>query len=130
MTDNSPETHADDRPPKVERGGLWGLFLGLAGLLFPPYSGLLSALGVVQGLRARRAARAQGSTAPGALSSVVLGAVGVVISVAMVSVLLIYSDQVREYRDCAARAHTVSAQKVCDDAWESGTGLPTMVVGG
>ena len=130
MTENSPETQADDRSPKVERGGLWGLFLGLAGLLFPPYSGVLSALGVVQGLRARRAARAHNSEAPGALSSMVLGVVGVVISAAMFSVLLVYSDQVTEYRDCAARAHTVSSQKACEEAWESGTGLPTVVVGG
>ena len=130
MTDNSPETQADDRSPKVERGGLWGLFLGLAGLLFPPYSGVLSAMGVVQGLRARRAARTNGSEAPGALSSMALGVVGVVISASMLSVLFIYSDQVTEYRDCAARAHTVSSQQACDEAWESGTGLPPVVVGG
>ncbi|MEU3308551.1 DUF4190 domain-containing protein [Nocardiopsis sp. NPDC055551] len=130
MTDNSPETQADDRSPKVERGGLWGLFLGLAGLLFPPYSGVLSAMGVVQGLRARRAARTNGSEAPGALSSMVLGVVGVVISASMLSVLFIYNDQVTEYRDCAARAHTVSSQKACDEAWESDTGLPPVVVGG
>ncbi|WP_067603637.1 hypothetical protein [Nocardiopsis listeri] len=130
MTDNSPETQADDRSPKVERGGLWGLFLGLAGLLFPPYSGVLSAMGVVQGLRARRAARTNASEAPGALSSMVLGVVGVVISASMLSVLFVYNDQVTEYRDCAARAHTVSSQKACDEAWESGTGLPPVVVGG
>lgn len=130
MTDNSPETQADDRSPKVERGGLWGLFLGLAGLLFPPYSGVLSAMGVVQGLRARRASRANGSEAPGALSSMVLGMVGVVISASMLSVLFVYNDQVTEYRDCVARAHTVSSQKACDEAWESGTGLPPVVVGG
>lgn len=130
MTDNSPETQADDRSPKVERGGLWGLFLGLAGLLFPPYSGILSAMGVVQGLRARRAARSNDSQAPGALSSMVLGVVGVVISASMLSVLFVYNDQVTEYRDCAARAHTVSSQKACDEAWESGTGLPPVVVGG
>ena len=130
MTDNSPETQADDRSPKVERGGLWGLFLGLAGLLFPPYSGILAAMGVVQGLRARRAARSNDSEAPGALASMVLGVVGVVISASMLSVLFVYNDQVTEYRDCAARAHTVSSQKACDEAWESGTGLPPVVVGG
>ena len=129
MTENSPETHADGQPPKVERGGLWGLFLGLAGLLFPPYSGVLSAMGVVQGLRARRAARTHSSYAPGALASVVLGLAGVVLSAGMLSILFVYNDEVTEYRDCSARAHTVSTQKACDEAWESGTGLPPMVIG-
>lgn len=130
MTDNSPETHADGRPPKVERGGLWGLFLGLAGLLFPPYSGVLSAMGVVQGLRARKAARTHRSHAPGALLSVALGLAGVVISAGMLSILFVYSEEVTEYRDCSARAHTVSAQKACDQVWESDTGMPPVVVGG
>ncbi|MBQ1084615.1 MULTISPECIES: hypothetical protein [unclassified Nocardiopsis] len=130
MTDNSPEPRADGQPPRVERGGLWGLFLGLAGLLFPPYGAVLSVFGVVQGFRARRAARSNGTQAPGALMSVGLGVVGIVVSAAMVSVLFVYQEQASEYRDCSARSHTVSTQKACDEAWESGTGLPPVIVGG
>ena len=130
MTDNSPEPRADGQPPKVERGGLWGLFLGLAGLLFPPYGVVLSVFGVVQGFRARRAARTHSSQAPGALLSVALGVVGIVVSATMLSVLFVYQDEVAEYRGCSARAHTVSTQKVCDSTWESQTGLPPVVVGG
>ncbi|GAA1115773.1 DUF4190 domain-containing protein [Nocardiopsis metallicus] len=129
MTDNSPEPRADGQPPKVERGGLWGLFLGLAGLLFPPYGVVLSVFGVVQGFRARRAARTHRSQAPGALPSVALGMIGIVVSSIMITVLLVYQDEVAEFRDCSARAHTVSTQKECDTAWESGTGLPPVVIG-
>ncbi len=130
MTDNSPEPRADGQPPRVERGGLWGLFLGLAGLLFPPYGVVLSVFGVVQGFRARRAARSHGSQAPGALMSVALGVVGIVVSSAMISVLFVYQDQASAYRDCSARSHTVSTQKDCDEAWESDTGLPPVILGG
>lgn len=129
MTDNSPEPRTDGQPPKVERGGLWGLFLGLAGLLFPPYGVVLSVFGVVQGFRARRAARTHSSQAPGALMSVALGVIGIVVSSVMITVLFAHQEQVTEFRDCSARAHTVSTQKECDAAWESGTGLPPVVIG-
>ncbi|MET9780226.1 hypothetical protein [Nocardiopsis alba] len=130
MTDHSPESRTDGQPPKVERGGFWGLFLGLAGFLFPPYSGVLSAFGLVQGLRARRAARAHGSEAPGALASMAVGMVGVVLSASMIAVLFVYNGPATEYRDCSARAQTVSSQKECDQAWKSETGLPTAIAGG
>ncbi len=130
MTDNSPEPRAEGQPPKVERGGLWGLFLGLAGLLFPPYGVVLSVFGVVQGFRARRAARTHRSQAPGALLSVALGVVGIVVSAAMITILFVYQDEVTDFRDCSARAHTVSTQKECDSAWESSTDLPPVVIGG
>ena len=129
MTDNSPEPRADGQPPKAERGGLWGLFLGLAGLLFPPYTGVLSVFGFVQGFRARRAARVNSTTAPGAILSVGLGAVGIVVSTAMVGIFFVYQEQVTDYRDCSARANTVSTQNECDSAWESHTGLPPLVLG-
>lgn len=130
MTDNSPEPRAEGQPPKVERGGLWGVFLGLAGLLFPPYGVVLSVFGVVQGFRARRAARTHRSQAPAALSSVVVGVIGIVVSATMISILFVYQDEVTDFRDCSARAHTVSTQKECDTAWESATGLPPVVIGG
>ncbi|MDE3720556.1 DUF4190 domain-containing protein [Nocardiopsis sp. N85] len=129
MTDNRPEPRSDTEPPRVERGGLWGLFFGLAGLLLPPYGGVLSAFGLVQGLRARRAARRNRSDAPLALLSVAVGVAGIVVSIAMVAVSVVFHDQLMDYRDCSARAHTVSSQQVCDDAWNSGTELPSWVTG-
>ncbi|CAL9532640.1 hypothetical protein SUDANB121_04090 [Nocardiopsis dassonvillei] len=129
MTDNRPEPLSEDDRPRVERGGLWGLFFGLAGLLLPPYGGVLSAFGLFQGLQARRAARRNRSAAPMALASVAVGVAGVVLSVAMIAVSVVFNEQLIEYRDCSARAHTVSTQKVCDEEWNSGTRLPSWVSG-
>lgn len=124
MTDNSPEPRSEGQPPRVERGGLWGLFFGAAGLLLPPYGVVLSVFGVVQGFRARRAARANRTQAPGALMSVAVGVLGIVMSLSLASVAVVYREEVTQYRDCSARAHTVSTQSQCDEAWESSTGLP------
>lgn len=130
MTDNKPEPRPDAQPPRAERGGLWGLFFGAAGLLLPPYGVVLSVFGVVQGFRARRAARANRTEAPGALLSVAVGVLGIVVSLSLLSVAVVYREQMSDYRDCSARAHTVSSQKGCDEAWESSTGLPpTLAVG-
>ncbi|RKS05595.1 hypothetical protein DFP74_1196 [Nocardiopsis sp. Huas11] len=129
MTDNSPEPRTDGKPPRMERGGLWGLFFGMAGLLLPPYGAVLSVFGVVQGFRARRAARANGNSAPGAILSVAIGLVGLVLSGAMTYVAIAYQDEVADYRSCSARAHTVATQTECDDAWEESTGLPPTAVG-
>lgn len=128
MTDNNPEPRTDGAP-KSERGGLWGLFFGAAGLLLPPYGVVLSLFGVVQGFRARRAARVRRVSAPGALASMVVGLVGIVVSVTLASVLLVFQEEVAEYRDCTTRAQTVSTQNTCDEAWEAQTGLPPVVLG-
>lgn len=128
MTDNNPEPQTDGSP-KSERGGLWGLFFGAAGLLLPPYGVVLSLFGLVQGFRARRAARIRRVSAPGALASMAVGFVGIVVSGALASVLLIFQEEVSDYRDCTSRAQTVSTQNACDEAWESQTGLPPLVLG-
>ncbi|MFV2196600.1 DUF4190 domain-containing protein [Nocardiopsis sp. LOL_012] len=122
MTDKEPR--ADEQPPKFERGGLWGLFLGAAALLFLPYGVVLSVFGVVQGFRARRAARENSTYAPVAVASVVVGVAGILITAAAGAMFVVYDEEITAYRDCSVRAHTVSTQKACDEAWESGTGLP------
>lgn len=130
MSENSPEPQNDGQPPKSERGGFWGLFFGAMGLVLPPYGIVLSLFGLVQGFRARRAARRRNTTAPLAMASVFVGSVGVVLSASMATVLFMHQDEVTEYRDCTLRAQTVSTQDACDQAWESGTGLPPQVIGG
>ncbi|MBB6118941.1 DUF4190 domain-containing protein [Nocardiopsis algeriensis] len=129
MTDNHPDPRSQEEPPRIERGGLWGLFLGLAGLLLPPYGVVLSAFGLVQGARARRAARQNRSEAPLALMSMAVGVAGLVVSVAMLAVVMVFQEQLLEYRDCSALAHTVTSQKACDEAWLEGTAVPTWAVG-
>src|SRR5699024_6599335 len=80
VTENSPEPRTDGQPPKAERGGMWGLFFGLAGLLLPPYGVILSLFGVVQGARARRVGRQRSVPAPMAVASMFVGGMGVVLS--------------------------------------------------
>lgn len=58
---SAPQT--DGQQPTVERGGLWGLFFSTAGLLLPPFGLLLSAFGIIQGRKARRAAKASNGQA-------------------------------------------------------------------
>lgn len=130
MSENSPEPQNGEQPPKSERGGMWGLFFGAMGLLLPPYGIFLSLFGLVQGFRARRAARRRSVDAPMAMASVFVGSVGLVLSASIAAVLFMHQDEVTEYRDCTARAQTVSTQEVCDQAWESGTGLPPQIIGG
>src|SRR5699024_5257074 len=130
VTENSPQPRTDGQPPKAERVGMWGLFFGLAGLLLPPYGVILSLFGVVQGARARRVGRQRSVPAPMAVASMFVGGMGVVLSLTMGSVLVIHQEQVADYRNCSARAHTVSTQQECDQAWESSTGLPPQMVNG
>jgi len=106
----------------VERGGLWGLMFSFAGLLLLPYSAALSVLGIVQGARARRKARAQGTQAPGSIASIVVGVIGILWALLLTAALAVFSDELRAYGECTARAHTVSAQEKCDDAYFDAVG--------
>ncbi|MDT0304613.1 DUF4190 domain-containing protein [Streptomonospora wellingtoniae] len=128
MTDDQPEPRSDGQQPTVERGGLWGLFLSAAGLVLPPYGIVLSALGIFQGRRARRAARARNAAAPGALLSMVLGWVGVTLSGLMIIGYALVWDQYQAYSACSARALTHSSQEQCDQdfrrAVSEKTGVP------
>ncbi|MEY9215251.1 DUF4190 domain-containing protein [Thermobifida halotolerans] len=101
----------------VERGGLWGLMLSIAGLLLLPFSAVLSVIGIVQGARARRNAKSRGGQAPGAVLSIVVGAVGVLWGLLVTVGLVVFFDELTAYSQCSARANTVSAQEECDDAY-------------
>jgi hypothetical protein len=130
VTNEPPETNADGRQPHVERGGLWALFFSAAGLLLPPYGVVLSALAIFQGRKARRAARANRGQAPGALLSMVLGWVGVVLSVSSIAFYAMVWTEYTDYRDCSTRALTVATQDACDEAFGealTARGLPPEV---
>ncbi|GAA1112149.1 DUF4190 domain-containing protein [Nocardiopsis composta] len=119
MTDETPQPRADGQQPTVEKGGLWGVFLAAVGLMWPPFGMPFSLIGIVQGRRARKAARANKGQAPGAVLSMVLGWVGLVVSVFAIAGYAVFWNEYTAYRDCSARALTVSAQQDCDDAWRA-----------
>lgn len=115
---SEPSTPQPGRPEiTVERGGLWGLMFSFAGLLLLPYSAVLSVLGIVQGTRARKKAKSRGTQAPGSLASIIVGIVGILWALVISAALAVFSDELRAYSECTARAHTVSAQEKCDDAY-------------
>ncbi|GAA1773603.1 MULTISPECIES: DUF4190 domain-containing protein [Streptomonospora] len=128
MSDDQPQPRSDGQQPTVERGGLWGLLLSAAGLVLPPYGIVLSALGIFQGRRARRAAREKNATAPGALLSMVMGWVGVTLSGLMIIGYALVWDQYQAYSACSARALTHSSQEQCDQEFRKAvsekTGVP------
>ncbi|MBV2367149.1 DUF4190 domain-containing protein [Streptomonospora nanhaiensis] len=114
MINEPPQQQTDGDRPHIERGGLWGLFLSAAGLILPPFGLILSALGIVQGHRARRAAKAKNGVAPGAILSMVLGWFGVALSALMLVGYLVFWDAYSAYQECSTRALTVSSQQDCD----------------
>lgn len=113
----SPPSNAEGQRPAMERGGLWGLFFSTAGLLLPPYGVLLSVFGIAQGRRARIAAKANNSQAPGALTSMIIGGVGVAFSLLVIAGQWMFWDEYSQFQDCSARAHTQVSQSECDKAF-------------
>ncbi|NYE49756.1 hypothetical protein HDA32_004876 [Spinactinospora alkalitolerans] len=116
MTNEPSAPQTDGQQPTVERGGLWGLFFSTAGLLLPPFGLLLSAFGIIQGRKARRAAKASNGQAPGALMSMIVGWMGVVLSLFMIIGYAVFWTEYSAYGECSARAHTEALQSECDDA--------------
>lgn len=79
---------------------------------------LLSIFGIAQGRRARKAAKANNSQAPGALLSMILGAVGVLFSLLVILGQWMFWDEYSSFQQCTARAHTEISQTECDTAFE------------
>nr|WP_221308270.1 DUF4190 domain-containing protein [Nocardiopsis mwathae] len=100
---------------------MWGLIFSTAGLvLLFPFGALLCVIGIYQGRKARRAAKENTTTAPGAVPSMVLGWLGLVLAAFMYMGMLMFWDEVEAYQQCSSRAHTVSTQQQCDEALQEG----------
>ncbi|GAB3485757.1 DUF4190 domain-containing protein [Nocardiopsis coralliicola] len=129
MTDESPQPRADgQQEPTVEKGGLWAVFFSAAGLLWPPFGVVFSAVGIVQGRKARKAAKASRGQAPGAVLSMVLGWAGVVLSTLAIAGYALFWNEYTTYAECSQRALTVVGQDECDaelrGALSERTGVP------
>lgn len=100
----------------VERGGVWALFLGIGGLLmviFPPGGILFGALAIRAGVKARRRATASHGAAPGAALGIGTGIAAIVASCAVLTVVIIFFDELRTYQDCMSGANTRVAEERC-----------------
>ncbi|GLU49555.1 DUF4190 domain-containing protein [Nocardiopsis ansamitocini] len=118
MTDQPSTQQTEGQQPTVERGGLWGLFFSTAGLLLPPYGAILSVFGIIQGIRARRSAKANGAQAPGAMLSIIVGIVGIAFSALFAVQTAVLWDENTALRECTAKANTVSSQDQCDATYK------------
>jgi hypothetical protein len=97
---------------------LIGLALGLGNLHRGIYVAVLTLLfGVTAiwlGAGANRRARRTGTTRPrGAVSGIVLGALGLAFSALWLLVLAVFGPQLNTYYNCMASANTVTAQQAC-----------------
>lgn len=108
-------------PGPVDRTGRRALWLGLLSLvlLFIPLLGYLVAIpaiaAIVLGVRARRSARRNQGTAPGALPGIVLGSIGLVLFVAAVAVQIVLYSELQQYSKCRSAANTITAETRCKD---------------
>ncbi|GAA3765878.1 DUF4190 domain-containing protein [Salinactinospora qingdaonensis] len=114
MSNEPSSTRSDGPESNAERGGLWGLFFSTAGLFLQPFGVLLSIFGIAQGQRARRAARQNQATAPGATMSVIIGGLGVALSIVYISFNIVLWDERSAWDSCSSQAHTVKIQDQCD----------------
>ncbi|MDS1269856.1 DUF4190 domain-containing protein [Lipingzhangella sp. LS1_29] len=112
MSQPSPN-RTEGQSPTAERGGLWGLLLSGLGLIIP--LGIpMSILGIVLARRAHRDARSNGTTAPGAATSVALGVVGIVVWSAVIVGGVMLRGELTSWMDCLGQANTVTVEQECD----------------
>lgn len=126
-----PQTQlpAPPRPPlpptAPERGARRALILGVAGLVVTflvPLAGLaaglvLSIAAIITGVRSRKRARRMLAPAPGAVAGVVLGAIGLFLSLySLVLYAVIWSDY-KGYVNCRESALTITDKQTCRDEY-------------
>ncbi|HLV72111.1 hypothetical protein FHX41_5311 [Actinomadura hallensis] len=119
-------------PTRTQRAGWRALWLGgialLTSFFFYPLGLVLGVASLVVGVRARRAAREGGDGAPGALPGIVLGSVGLALSVLSVSMTLFLWSELSGYQDCLSTSNTKTDEQACQDEYypkiEEKLGLP------
>jgi hypothetical protein len=84
--------------------------------LFVPWIGIFTGLAaVIIGFRTRRAAKRAGIPAPGAMPGVVTGAIGLVVSVLVMVVGVVFWNELQQFTECKAAANTIAEQQRCSD---------------
>lgn len=130
MSDAPREAERRTRPPEPpptapERGGMRGFLFSLGGLLllFVPVPGAaliglgLLVAGLVAGIRARRRARRVLSYAPGSIAAIVIGAIGICLSLAGVALGLVLANELVAYHNCEDSAITITDKQSCQDKY-------------
>ena len=96
-------------------GGLLLLFVPVPGAALIGL-GLLVA-GLVTGVRARRRARRVLTRAPGSVAAIVIGSIGICLSLAGVALGLVLADELVAYHKCEDSALTITDKQSCQDRY-------------
>jgi len=85
-----------------------------------PVGFVLDVVGIVQGIRARRAAVRTGhSEGPGVLA-VVMGSVGLSLALVLGALTAFFWAEISDYRECSSGANTHAASADCQDELRDG----------
>ncbi len=124
---SGPQTQVPPPPPPplpptaAERGGTRALIMGMAGMvltfLFLPVGLFLCVSAIVTGLRSRKRAKQVLSPSPGAVPGVVLGAIGVAMSVVSIALAAVVWTDLTHYTECRQSAITLDDRQSCQDEY-------------
>ncbi len=119
--DGRPAGEPPAGPSQARQAGVRALWLGgialLTALFFYPLGLVLGVAALVVGIRARRQARANRDTVPGALPGMVMGAIGLGMSLVMVAMAVFLRTEFSGYWDCVNAANTHTDRQVCQDEY-------------
>jgi len=109
-------------PDAGDRAGRWALALGstavLLMIIFPPAAPLPAAAALVVGIRARRRARRAARPAGrGTLAGVVMGSIGLAVSIPLATTQILLWGELHSYLDCREAANTITDQQNCKDTF-------------
>lgn len=86
----------------------------------PPVGFVLVGAGLIQGIRALRAASRVGGSAPGATPAVVIGSIGLLLGLGLLAVGVYLFPELQKYRSCMAGANTEVSREDCRASFERG----------
>jgi hypothetical protein len=99
---------------------MWlGLGATVVSFFFFPAGLLLGVPALVIGIRARKAARAGLTTAPGAVPGIVFGSIGLVLALMVLAVTIFIWPEQSSYAKCTDKANTQQDEKACKDTFIS-----------
>jgi hypothetical protein len=87
-------------------------------IIFPPAAPLPAAAALVVGIRARRRARRAARPAGrGTLAGVVMGSIGLAVSIPLATTQILLWGELHSYLDCREAANTITDQQNCKDTF-------------
>jgi hypothetical protein len=97
--------------------GIGAIFLSLFQAIYLPLGLIFSVLAIVFGVRTVRRARRERGVAPGAVAGVVMGSIGLAVSIPVLSVNLFLRTEIEQYGTCRDAANTITDERACKDAF-------------